>query len=73
MAEEPLEVEVLDKDGQPLVKAEPRKLSLLNPINALALVFAVLTAMMIFLMALASVLIQQAEKLDEEDPEPDKE
>lgn len=72
MAREPVEVEVLDKDGAPLVKPEPRRGPLTPVINTLAFVFAALTAVMLVLLATAAVLLQQAQKEDEELP-PDQE
>jgi len=65
MSSEPVEVEVLDKDGVPAVP-EKNKLSLLNPINVLALLFAILTAIMIVLLGFAASLEAQARKLEEE-------
>ena len=65
MSSEPVEVEVLDKDGTPAIP-ETKKLSLLNPVNALMLVFAVLAAIMIVLMGLAASLEAQARRLEDE-------
>jgi len=65
MSSEPVEVEVLDKDGAPAIP-EKNKLSLLNPINVLALLFAILTAIMIVLLGFAASLEAQARKLEDE-------
>ena len=65
MSAEPVEVEVLDKDGTPAIP-ERKKLSPLNPLNLLALVFAVLTAVMIVLLGLAASLEAQSRKLERE-------
>lgn len=67
MGREPLEVEVLDEEGVP-IRSQGRRLSLLNPIHALAFVFAGLTALMILLMALAAALLKASDDLDEETP-----
>ena len=73
MSPDPVEVEVLDKDGVPAIR-EKSKLSLLNPINVLALILAILTAMMIVLLGLAASLEAQARKLEDElDEGPDPE
>lgn len=60
MSEEPTEVEVLNKDGTPAV---PKKISpiFMAPIQVLAFVFAVLTALMILLVGAAGILLQQDE------------
>jgi len=58
MADEPVEVEVLNEDGSLAVQPQ-RQSALMIPVKALALVFAVLTALMILLVGLAAVLVQQ--------------
>jgi len=58
MADEPVEVEVLNEDGSLAVQPQ-RQSALMIPVKALALVFAVLTALMILLVGLAVVLVQQ--------------
>jgi hypothetical protein len=66
MSPEPVEVEVLDKDGTPAIP-ETKKLTPLTPIiNLLALVFAVLTAIMIVLLGLAASLEARSRKLEKE-------
>jgi len=68
MSREPVEVEVLDKDGTPAIP-EKRVTGPLSPIiNTLAAVFAVLTALMILLIALAATLAKQD---DESPPDPE--
>lgn len=62
MASEPVEVEVLDKDGYPVRR---RSTALSAPINALMFLFALLAAFGILLMALGQVLIQKVQHDDE--------
>lgn len=66
MTPEPVEVEVLNKDGTPAIPA--KKHSLANPINVLAFIFALLTSLMILLVGIASVIEKKARELDEEPP-----
>jgi hypothetical protein len=65
MSPEPVEVEVLDKDGVPAIP-ERKTPSLLNPVNVLMLIFAVLAAVMIVLMGLAASLEAQSRKLEKD-------
>jgi len=68
MSPEPVEVEVLDKDGTPAIP-EKRVTGPLSPvINTLAFVFAALTAVMILLIAVAATLAKQD---DEIPPDPE--
>lgn len=60
MAEEPVEVEVLNEDGSLAVPSK-RQSFLMLPIKGLAFVFAVLTALMILLVGIAGILMQRSE------------
>jgi len=72
MSQEPVEVEVLDKDEAPLAVAEEKKHSLANPINVLMLFMAILAAAGILLMAFGNALQDWAEKKQKElPPEPE--
>lgn len=74
MTDEPLEVEVLDQDGRPVlpVKRE-RKHSLAKPTNIVILGFAMIAAFGILLWAIAQVMWERARGLpsgkDDDDPE----
>jgi hypothetical protein len=66
MKEEPVEVEVLDKDQAPMLPSKRPSGPLAPVINTLAFVFAVLTALMILLVSMAAVLVKQNPPPDQE-------
>lgn len=62
MAREPVEVEVLDREGQ-LVKRQPQSRTLSKPMNALIFTFAMFGAFLVLLFAIAAALQERARNL----------
>jgi len=69
MSQEPVEVEVLDKDEMPVL-VEKRH-SLLNPLNFLMFILAGIAAFGILLVAIGTVIEQRARERNGEDDAPD--
>lgn len=69
MADEPMQVEVFDRDGRPVLPAKAtRKKSLLTlPINVLIFMCAMAAAFGILLVAIGTALQERAKKLGHED------
>jgi hypothetical protein len=69
MVGDPVEVEVLDRDGRPVVALEgTRRYSLLNPLNLLLFLCALVFAAGLVLVAVGNLLQERARNRGKEPP-----